>query len=97
MSVKVRPVLIVCLLAVAAVATSVAVATNHEATASGAMTADRCCFTNPRYSGVCEVTPGPEESCASVLGYLNNPNSSGKAYCGGTTVRGGWSQVTCDE
>ena len=55
-----------------------------------------CCFTNPRYTGVCQVTPGEGESCSSILGYLNNPNSVGKSYCGGTTVRGGWSQVTCE-
>ena len=54
-----------------------------------------CCFENPRYSGTCEVTPGPEESCGSILAYLNNPNSVGKNYCGNTRVRGGWSQVAC--
>ena len=55
-----------------------------------------CCFENPRYSGTCEVTPGEDESCGSILGYLNNPNSVGKNYCGNTKVRGGWSQVTCE-
>ena len=55
-----------------------------------------CCFENPRYSGTCEATPGPEESCGSILGYLNNPNSVGKTYCGNTKVRGGWSQVECE-
>jgi hypothetical protein len=55
-----------------------------------------CCFENPRFSGTCQVTPGPEESCGSILGYLNNPNSVGKAYCGNTKVRGGWTQVSCD-
>lgn len=54
-----------------------------------------CCFENPRFSGTCEVTPGPEESCGSILGYLNNPNSVGKNYCGNTKVRGGWSTVAC--
>ncbi len=56
---------------------------------------DPCCFENPRFSGTCEVTPGPEESCGSILGYLNNPNSVGKAYCGNTKVRGGWTQASC--
>jgi hypothetical protein len=56
-----------------------------------------CCFSNPRYSGVCRVTPGADETCADVLSYLNNQNSVGKAYCGNTTIRGGWTSVTCDE
>ena len=55
-----------------------------------------CCFENPRFSGACEVTPGEDESCSSILGYLNNPNSVGKMYCGNTKVRGGWTQVSCD-
>ena len=56
----------------------------------------RCCFENPRFSGTCEVTPGPEESCSDVLAYLNNPKSFGKNYCGNTKVRGGWTQVSCE-
>lgn len=56
-----------------------------------------CCFTNPRYTGVCQVTPGEDETCASILSYLNNPNSVGKAYCGNTKVRGGWQQVDCQQ
>ena len=55
-----------------------------------------CCFKNPRYSGTCQVTPGPEESCGDIVAYLNNPNSVGKAYCGNTKVRGGWTQVKCE-
>jgi hypothetical protein len=55
-----------------------------------------CCFENSRFSGTCQVTPGPEESCGSILGYLNNPNSVGKSYCGNTKVRGGWSTVSCE-
>lgn len=57
---------------------------------------DDCCFTNPRYTGVCRVTPGPEETCSDILAYLNNQASVGKTYCGNTKVRGGWSQVDCD-
>ena len=56
-----------------------------------------CCFENPRYSGTCQVTPGEGETCSSILGYLNNPNSVGKSYCGNTKVRGGWTQVTCEK
>ena len=55
-----------------------------------------CCFENPRFSGTCQVTPGEDESCSSILGYLNNPNSVGKMYCGNTKVRGGWTQVSCE-
>jgi hypothetical protein len=55
-----------------------------------------CCFENPRFSGTCEVTPGEGESCGTILGYLNNPNSMGKDYCGNTNIRGGWSQVNCE-
>jgi len=56
-----------------------------------------CCYTNPRYSGVCSVAPGEGESCASILDYLNNPNSQGKSYCGNTNIRGGWATKKCDE
>lgn len=55
----------------------------------------KCCFTNTAYTGVCEVTPGKDETCKSILDYLNTPNSAGKSYCGGTTIRGGWQQVSC--
>jgi len=61
-----------------------------------AVAAEPCCFTNPRFTGVCSVTPGEGETCANILGYLNNPNSVGKSYCGGTTIRGGWAKVACD-
>ena len=64
--------------------------------ASTATQQSPCCFDNPRYSGTCEVTPGENESCSSILGYLNNPNSVGKMYCGNTKVRGGWTQVSCE-
>jgi hypothetical protein len=61
-----------------------------------AVGAEACCFENPRFSGTCQVTPGPEETCGDILAYLNNPNSVGKAYCGNTKVRGGWAQVNCE-
>jgi hypothetical protein len=84
-------------LALSAVAAIVLVGSADQSVAATQDAKDPCCFTNPRYSGVCKVTPGEDETCASILAYLNNPNSSGKAYCGGTTVRGGWSQVDCQE
>jgi hypothetical protein len=54
-----------------------------------------CCFANDRYEGTCKVTPGKGETCRSILAYLNNPMSTGKLYCGSTSVRGGWNQVDC--
>lgn len=58
---------------------------------------DNCCYTNPGYQGVCKVTPAESETCASILAYLNAPNSTGKTYCDNTKIRGGWSQVPCEE
>ena len=55
-----------------------------------------CCFTNPNYTGVCTVYPAEGETCADILAYLNNPMSAGKTYCGGTKIRGGWTQVDCE-
>lgn len=57
---------------------------------------DSCCFTNPRFTGTCNVTTGPDETCSDVLAYLNNQASVGKTYCGNTKVRGGWAQVACE-
>jgi hypothetical protein len=55
-----------------------------------------CCFENSRYVGVCEVSPGQDETCASILEYLNNPQSTGKSYCNSTNIRGGWKSVPCE-
>jgi hypothetical protein len=55
-----------------------------------------CCFNNPAYSGTCQVRPAEDETCESILAYLNNPMSQGKNYCGGTKVRQGWKQVACE-
>jgi hypothetical protein len=55
----------------------------------------KCCFTNPAYTGVCQVTPQEGETCGSILSYLNTPNSVGKTYCGETNIRGGWQQSSC--
>lgn len=56
-----------------------------------------CCFQNPAYTGTCKVEPAEDETCASILAYLNNPMADGKSYCGGTRVRQGWTQVSCEE
>ena len=55
-----------------------------------------CCFTNPRHAGTCEVAPVKDETCATILEYLNNPQSQGKDYCNRTTLRGGWTPVPCE-
>ena len=55
-----------------------------------------CCFTNARYVGTCEIEPAKDETCATILDYLNNPQSQGKSYCASTTIRGGWQQVPCE-
>ncbi|NOZ94985.1 MAG: hypothetical protein GXP47_09655 [Acidobacteria bacterium] len=55
-----------------------------------------CCFTNERYSGVCQVIPSENETCGDILAYLNNPMATGKDYCGNTRIRGGWKQVECE-
>jgi hypothetical protein len=57
--------------------------------------AEPCCFTNDRYEGTCRVVPAEGETCGSILGYLNNPMSTGKTYCGNSKIRGGWVQVDC--
>jgi hypothetical protein len=54
-----------------------------------------CCYTNPSYSGTCEVAPTGDETCASILEYLNHPNSTGKLYCAATEIRGGWKPAAC--
>ena len=57
----------------------------------------KCCFTNPGYAGTCAVEPAKDETCAQILAYLNNPTSSGKSYCGNTSLRGGWASVSCEK
>jgi len=64
--------------------------------ASGQDPRPHCCFTNPRHVGTCEVDPSKDETCASILEYLNNPQSQGKDYCGNTSVRGGWKLEPCE-
>jgi hypothetical protein len=79
--------------AMATVAVVVGLAASPSAAAAGA--AEPCCFANDRYQGVCTVVPGDGETCTTVLDYLNNPMSTGRTYCGGTKVRGGWVAVDC--
>jgi len=46
--------------------------------------------------GACEVEPAQDETCASILEYLNNLQSQGKNYCNSTNIRGGWKTVPCE-
>jgi len=54
-----------------------------------------CCYTHPQYAGVCQVKPAKDETCDSILAYLNNAAAQGKSYCSNTAVRVGWEQVAC--
>ncbi len=58
---------------------------------------EQCCYTNPAFVGVCKVTPGKDETCDSILEYLNTAGTVGKSYCGGNKIRGGWQQVDCSQ
>lgn len=58
---------------------------------------EKCCFRNPGYAGGCIVEPAPEETCASILEYLNDPGAVGKNYCSLTDVREGWVEVACPD
>jgi ketosteroid isomerase-like protein len=58
---------------------------------------DTCCFNNFRFAGGCQVHPAKGETCTSVLSYLNSFDSVGAYYCGNTTVRGGWTLISCKE
>ena len=78
-------------LAAAAAVVALAVIAPDRTAGSG----EPCCFANERYAGICSVTPSEGETCATVLDYLNNPMSTGKSYCGGTDIRGGWTRVEC--
>ena len=55
-----------------------------------------CCYNNRAFAGICAVTPTEDETCATILAYLNNPQSQGKDYCGKTAIRGGWQQTACE-
>jgi hypothetical protein len=58
--------------------------------AAGAGAPEPCCFANDRFEGVCTVVPGEGETCQRTL-----PLSTGKSWCGSTSVRGGWVKVGC--
>jgi hypothetical protein len=71
--------------------------TSARATTAATEAKPPCCFSNPSYSGTCQVNPGEGETCATILSYLNTPLSTGKSYCSNTDVRGGWKQETCEK
>ncbi len=55
-----------------------------------------CCFAHEGYPNPCKVIPAKDETCESILEYLNTPGTGGKSYCNGSLLRGGWSAVDCD-
>ncbi len=55
-----------------------------------------CCFSNRGYAGYCRVNPAEDETCASILAYLNNEMASGKSYCNSTRIHSGWELVSCE-
>jgi len=63
---------------------------------AAAASSAHCCFVNPRFVGTCDVEPSADETCGSILAYLNNPQSQGKTYCGSTSIRGGWKPAACE-
>ena len=79
--------------AVAVVAGAVALGTTVAA--ADTEPAAPCCFAIDRIQGACKVVPSDDETCRTILDYLNNPMSSGKSYCENTSVRGGWVEVSC--
>ena len=92
---KIRQLSVLAFALLALTGTAAAGAADDEATQTSTTLQAPCCFANPRHAGICEVAPGPDESCGGILAYLNNPNSKGKTYCGNTDIRGGWSEVSC--
>jgi hypothetical protein len=54
-----------------------------------------CCFIHPNYQGICVVVPAEDETCESILQYLNTPATVGKTYCDTSRIRGGWDRVDC--
>jgi hypothetical protein len=83
--------------ALGATLTFVSAGTARVAERSQSEPKEPCCFQNPGYAGTCKVVPAGDETCASILAYLNNPLAEGKSYCGGTTVRQGWTRVRCEK
>lgn len=69
---------------------------SDDATTQDPSPREDCCFSNRAFTGVCVVKPAEDETCATILAYLNNPQSQGKDYCGKTTIRGGWQQTSCE-
>jgi hypothetical protein len=95
MRITLRALVIATVAACAAAGAGATTVASDETTGSNG--SDDCCFANPRYTGICSVTPAPDETCADILAYLNNQASVGKTYCGNTKVRGGWAEVACDD
>jgi hypothetical protein len=57
---------------------------------------DKCCFAHQQYRGTCTEQPAANETCSSILDYLNRSGTTGKSYCNNSDLRGGWKQVSCE-
>ncbi len=61
-----------------------------------------CTFTNPAYSGECDVSEEtaasvpPRRACEQILSCLNDVRCTSKMYCNATSVRGGWKLVKAE-
>jgi len=69
----------------------------HYAAEQTQEAAKECCFARKGYQGTCKVTPAEDETCSSILKYLNTPRTVGKTYCGASKLRGGWVMVDCKD
>lgn len=56
-----------------------------------------CCFNHTGYPNPCKVIPAEDETCDSILEYLNTPGTGGKSYCNGSLLRGDWTAVDCNQ
>ena len=87
---------LILVLVLAAVLTGVALVSVQAGSGTSTDQTKPCCFANDQYSGICKVFPTGDETCADILGYLNNPMATGKTYCGNTRIRSGWHTVACE-
>jgi ketosteroid isomerase-like protein len=90
-----RSVFLAALIAVIAGVTLVPMPADAQGNVLSPVPKDRCCLTNFRFAGTCQVMPRQGQLCENILSYLNNFNSAGEDYCSSTYIRGGWTLVDC--
>jgi len=62
---------------------------------AGASETKLCCFNNWRFAGTCVTQIAKDQVCGDVLSVLNNMQAAATTYCGGSQVRGGWTEIEC--